>query len=419
MFARAKSISHCLKNLRYITGESSNKKKPEKISHVVDHLFENLDAEGMWRSMQLDLHKSRSWRRIENGVIRIELSPIMENTAGFTRQDWIDLWNDFVAEFDAIQLRDKQGEIYSDCTDIAGSKYTVWLHEESDSGIPHLHADVCRVNHDGKINNDHDIHLRAQEAATKVALKRGWETTMDRHENNVERVSKDCMEVLRQMQKWSFDEYFSLLTAKGYECKLREDENHELHGYSLKSGNTIYKASLLGEGRCFTVKNIEATWKRLHPNGNKQQTTDNNPVAKPASSPKKKKAKKTASAPVTSYPGNVHPYTEYRQDYTPLDVQSGGKSFRHYLPVPFTDYLNDEFDYREIANCEQLKDLTAALFLGYLDALSTTGSGGGGGTSSDLNWGRDPKEDEFEFLKRCAQKAKAHVGVVKRSGVKR
>ena len=27
------------------------------------------------------------------------------------------------------------------------SKYPVWLHKESDGEVPHLHADVCRLDH--------------------------------------------------------------------------------------------------------------------------------------------------------------------------------------------------------------------------------------------------------------------------------
>ena len=43
------------------------------------------------------------------------------------------------------------------------------LHLESKSGIPHLHGAFCRIDEQGRINNDHDIHLRAQRAAERVA----------------------------------------------------------------------------------------------------------------------------------------------------------------------------------------------------------------------------------------------------------
>lgn len=70
------------------------------------------------------------------------------------------------------------GELVSSKTNISGSKSTVWLHEESDSGIPHLHAVVSRVDEQGNINNDHAIHLRAQRAAERIARQRGWTTAL-------------------------------------------------------------------------------------------------------------------------------------------------------------------------------------------------------------------------------------------------
>ena len=56
-------------------------------------------------------------------------------------------------------------------TNLAGSKYSVWLHTESKGEVPHLHAAVCRLDEDGNINNDHNIHLRAQRAAETSGKK--------------------------------------------------------------------------------------------------------------------------------------------------------------------------------------------------------------------------------------------------------
>ena len=106
-------------------------------------------------------------------VIRIEISPAKEHTEHFTMKDWEKLWNDFVREYDCIEFRNRQGEIYSHKTNLSGSIYSVWLHLESKSGIPHLHAAVCRKDKEGRTNNHHNIHLRAQYAAERVARKRG------------------------------------------------------------------------------------------------------------------------------------------------------------------------------------------------------------------------------------------------------
>lgn len=47
MIGKAKSISHGINDIRYITGESRNKKHPERIFHVGDNLLPpGLDATG-------------------------------------------------------------------------------------------------------------------------------------------------------------------------------------------------------------------------------------------------------------------------------------------------------------------------------------------------------------------------------------
>lgn len=78
MIAKAKAISHGINDIRYITGESHNKKHPEKIYRVLDNMMPlELDAMGVWNSMQLTLSR---FRPVKNSVIRIELSPSPEHT---------------------------------------------------------------------------------------------------------------------------------------------------------------------------------------------------------------------------------------------------------------------------------------------------------------------------------------------------
>ena len=78
MIAKAKAISHGINDIRYITGESHNKKHPEKIYRVLDNMMPSEpDAMGVWNSMQLTLSR---FRPVKNSVIRIELSPSPEHT---------------------------------------------------------------------------------------------------------------------------------------------------------------------------------------------------------------------------------------------------------------------------------------------------------------------------------------------------
>ena len=171
MIAKAKAISHGINDLRYITGESQHKKHPEKIYRVLDNLLSSEpDAMGIWNSMQLTLSQHRP---IKNSVIRIELSPSPKHTRFFDIEDWQKLWQEFAEEFDKQVITGKDGKVRSCPTNLKGSKYSVWLHTESKGEVPHLHAAVCRLDEDGNINNDHNIHLRAQRAAERVAKKRG------------------------------------------------------------------------------------------------------------------------------------------------------------------------------------------------------------------------------------------------------
>ena len=238
MIAKAKSISHGINDISYITGESRNKKHPERIFHVKDNLLPpGLDATGIWDSMRLTLDK---FKKVKNSVIRIEVSPAPEHTKDFTIADWEKLWDDFIREFDNIELYDKNGRTYSPKTNLTGSKGTVRLHLESKSGIPHLHGAFCRIDEQGRINNDHDIHLRAQRAAERVALKRGWTTAAEVRDTNIGQVNRDCMEILQSMESWSWLEYAARLRDKGYELWELQDGKNLLRGYVLKKGNARY-----------------------------------------------------------------------------------------------------------------------------------------------------------------------------------
>ena len=83
------------------------------------------------------------------------------------------------------------------------------------------------------------------------------------------------------------------------------------------------------------------------------------------------------------------------------------------------DFFNDEFDYRELVNWQALQNLAMAYFTLIASPYEVTSGGGGGGSQSDLKWGRDPKEDEIEFARRCAQAASNRIGRHLKGGIKR
>lgn len=133
MIAKAKAISHGINAIRYITGESHNKKYPEKIYRIMDNLLpSHLDAMGIWNSMQLTISQ---FKNMKNSLIRVEMSPLAEYTKFFTLKDWKELWLEFADEFDKQKIQDKNGKIISNQTNLLNSKFSVWLHADSKSGV--------------------------------------------------------------------------------------------------------------------------------------------------------------------------------------------------------------------------------------------------------------------------------------------
>ena len=418
MIANAKAVAHGIRAMLYVSGESRNKKHPERITRICDNFMpQGMDATGIWTEMKF---ATMNHPNIKNNVIRMEISPAMEHTENFTVDDWRQLWNDFAEAFDSQEIRDKDGKVISSRTNISHSKSSVWLHEESKSGMPHLHAIVCRVDEDGNINNDHAIHLRAQRAAEKVARQRGWTTAMHIHETNIPQVSADCIEALRELDEWSWDGYKERLAAKGYDLYLRKDKKDVIRGYVLLKGNTKFKASELGKGRNLTASRIRQTWEKLH-SGNVRQvsTTAKQPVI---STPKPSVSNGTGQnpQPVIQQSNPIfEDYTDYKPNRQPTEFEHDGKTYKRYLPDMVLDFFNDEFDYREFANWQDLQNLAMAYFTLITSPYEVTSGGGDGGSQSDLKWGRDPDEDEIEFARRCAREASHRLSTHKKSGIKR
>lgn len=405
MVAKATSISHGINCIRYISGESRNKENPELIYRVKDNLLPcELDAQGIWDLMKAGAPMKKS-------VIRMEICPGSAHTENFTMQDWQKLWDDFVREFDRIELEDENGKVYSHKTNIANSIYTVWLHYESDSGIPHLHAEVCRKDRFGKTNNDHNIHIRAQEAAQNVALQRGWITAAEIHRMNANKIADDLMDILRAMPSWSWEDYAARIRARGYTIMIRPGKKGP-YGYSIGKGKARFKASELGTGRKLTASRIENTWNRLH---SQSAAKAKQPVKKAGTKP----VAPVASKPVVSPDKQVLDYTSWQERTSRYELTHGGITLQFYIPNDVMQVFDDEFDYREIVNWQELTAMAVALFVG-LTALDTVSIGtGGGGSSNDDNWRDRKDEEEIERARRCARAAAARLGKTLKSGRRR
>ena len=436
MIAKATAISHGINALRYITGESVHKKHPEKIHHIATCFFDGaFTANSMLEAIKF---KCADYPRLKNNMIRIEISPAEEYTRDFTDDDWRQLWEEFAKEFDRQEITDERtGKVISPKTHITRSKATVWLHRDSASGIPHLHAAVCRVDESGNLNNDHQIHLRAQRAAERIAKRHGWTTANDKRFDHVRQASQDCTDALTAMYSWNWGWYVARLRDKGYDVRERRDSNGILHGYTLRKGNVVIKASEL-RGRAFTVSRLEDTWRKLYAQKMQRTSTQANTDAARTSRTQDEQTRQTQIPPTPRVVASTTPqsapqpaptpklnyatlvdYTQYRTGTTSYALEHDGKEQRYYIPEKVMELFDNEFDYRETANCEDLTNLAVALFIGMAGGPASASSGGGGGSSSNNNWGRDKDEDDLRWARRCAKAAIQKLGRQIKCGLRR
>ena len=390
MIAKAATISHGGNAVRY----SVNKDKAELVK--VNFLPENISAEAIYQRMVLKQKEFASTinkgRPLKRNVIRMEISPTKEESAGWTLDDWARLANEYIQVFDSIDLSKKAKRASAKSTNVRNSQYVVALHHDAKSGIPHLHIDVNRVDMYGKVNDDHLIAERAMSAAYIINERRGWEQPKDIYERRRLEIADTCMNVLRSLPEFSWAGYAAGLKEYGYGIHIQEDNNGNVRGYSVLSGNSAYKSSILGKGRHLMPSKIEATWARLHGDQNIQ------------ANPNVEQEKRTA----TTLPENAH---AIRPVPVVKHYNISTDEYHHYhvaIPEDADEIIRKECSVLEdnpFANIEDVQKTALLLFAEYLDgATSMTASSGGGG--SDMSgWGKDKDEDEREWARRCAQMA--------------
>ena len=103
MIAKAECITHGANATRY----SVDKDKAELVK--VNLLPAYIEPEAMWQRMQLHQKKFEEkinrYRKLEKGMIRMEISPTSEETQGWTMDDWVHLANEYIHEFDNADMR--------------------------------------------------------------------------------------------------------------------------------------------------------------------------------------------------------------------------------------------------------------------------------------------------------------------------
>lgn len=394
MIAKAESIAHGAAAIQY----SVNKEKADIVK--VNLMPEDISPDAIYQRMMLHCkaHKPKIQRGspMKEYVIRIELSPTAEETAGWTMADWRKLSDEFIRTFDYIDLSKQTKRKGAKRTNCQNSQYVVALHRDAASGILHLHLDICRIDKDGNMNNANLIGLRATKAANIINERRGWVQSETISAHHIKEISDYCLAVLKSMNKFCWPEYERQVKNAGYGMKIKRDSNGKVCGYTISRGNSVYKSSKLDVGRNLTPSNIMATWAKLHPQQYKPQP--NHPV-----SPKTRTA--TAGSSISIQQPAVTPVSVMKH----YDITHNYRTWHVDLPDYADAIIRKECsltDANPLAKIEEIQHTAMLLFAGYLDAATGMAeSSGGGGSSPESGWGKDKDEDDHEWARRCAMMA--------------
>ncbi len=392
----------------------------------VNHMPEGISPTAIWYMMkhhcQLHQQDRTVGRALERLMVQFVISPSKEEAANFTMNDWANLQDESLETMDSLGLIPK-GMRKEVKTNFRNSMNVGGLHSDSKSGTLHLHMDCCRVDLDGNTNDVHDIYRRAMMAAEIINMRHGWKQPQEIRDMRKEEIKEFCEYTLQKMQEFDVDYYFKLLRMKGYEVIPRYDKSKNLVGYTIGKNSSVFKASEIG--RRFMASQLEATWKKLHPQPAQVKVKPATPTVTPSNRPSRPVAPKP-----TSTQAKVQPIAQPKP--VPLNtvffIDTGKKTKKVWIPNSAKDIFFNEAQIpedNEIATLENISHVAILLFAGYVDAATSLSEscGGGGGSSPDSGWGKKDDEDERMFARRCLQMAhsmcKPKQKSVKRSGFHR
>ena len=406
MIAKAKPISHGSAMTNYAT-------KHNRADIVLTrNLDDGLTPLAMWGAMETIHQKYEpKFRRkpVTKPTLRMEVSPSLEETKGWTLNDWYQYAQRFLEEFKKeVQTKDGKkkgvGKFNLDRAQIFDC-----LHFDAKSGIPHLHILINRIDLDGNLMNDSFVGESAVKAAHAINVERGWELPEDIHDAHQKEITEACYDILRGMSRYDWDSYRHGLESRGYKVHEQRDKQGVLHGYTVLRGNSRFKSSKLGKGRDLTASKLEATWKKLRPVAPT--------VVKPSSTvvTSQTTGRKSITERYAERQNAAQPKTEAPSVFRKI-LSVDDKNYSITMPVDAYQAMNDAIQIPdESVPFENVLKVAMLLFMNYVDAATTVSEScsGGGGTSSD--WGKDKDEDEREWARRCAQHAKWLCKPIKRS----
>ena len=370
----------------------------------VNHMPEGIAPTAIWYMMkhhcQLHQQDRTVGRSLERLMVQFVISPSKEEAANFTMNDWANLQDESLETMDSLGLIPK-GMEKEVKTNFRNSMNVGGLHSDSKSGTLHLHMDCCRVDLEGNTNDVHDIHRRAMMAAEIINMRHGWKQPQEIRDMRKKAIADFCEYTLQKMQEFDVDFYFKMLRMKGYEVTPRYDKSKKLVGYTIGKNASVFKASAIG--RRFMASQLEATWKKFHPEPTQVRVKPASPTVTPSSRP---------SRPVTPKPTSTQTKVQPRVQAKPvpsftsfnIETPIGNKAV--VIPNSVKDIFLKEAQVPEgndTAIVENVARTAMLLFAGYIDAATSLSEscGGGGGSVPESGWGKKDDEDERAFARRC------------------
>ena len=373
----------------------------------LNFLPEHITPIAIWNRMKLHCMQFEGMhtrgRPIKDFMISLVVSPEPGEVMGWTDRQWEDLTNEVLREIDRADISDLPKCRKCKPTNFSNTMVVSAQHNDSRSGVIHLHIDLCRLDMDGRTNDLHQIHLRCMRAAEVINRRHGWKQPAEIREERRQQMTTDCFEILRSMRQFDRELYFDELRRRGYAVEKRIDSKGKLCGYTLGLNATVIKASALGNGHNLLASKLEGTWLRLHPehispsrpsfvNGSTQ-----NARQFPFSYP---------SSDYSTMSPSSKPKPVPRQTFSTYSIKADGDTWDCQIPDTARDVFFNEVELPVDVLWSKVEDVVHTamlLFCGYVSAAMTvsTSCGGGGGGSDTRNWGRRKDEDDIAYARRC------------------
>ena len=370
----------------------------------VNHMPEGIDPTAIWYMMkhhcQLHQQERTVGRKLERFMAQFVISPSKEEAKNFTMNDWANLGDETLETLDAVGLIPK-GMEKEVKTNFRNSMNVSGLHSDSKSGTQHLHMDCCRVDLEGNTNDVHDLHIRAMMAAEIINMRHGWKQPKEIRDMRKTEIADFCEYTLQKMQEFDVDFYFKMLRMKGYEVTPRYDKSKKLVGYTIGKNASVFKASEVG--RRFMASQLEATWKKFHPQPALVKVKPASSTVTPSSRPSRTVTSKPTSTQ-TKVLQSVQPKPTPAK--TVFNIDTGSEVKKVWIPNSVKDIFFNEAqvpDGNDTATVENVAHTAMLLFAGYIDAATSMSEscGGGGGSAPESGWGKKDDEDERMFARRC------------------